>query len=438
MLKLNGQRILRYLLLALMAIAMLSLLTACASIKGTQKDIVLEKNTRTKESFQNSQNQFDNKMNSPSNQPLDRIVPIRATESLGEKKEKELSDSEQVARDFIEESFSICGSLLKWDSYHSESGHMKLFVELRTDIFKSRRTLSKIADRTYSISLEKNKEYVDGRLMFYHFSAVEQIDSGIAKTQYALLLQEEAGEWKLVSALSDDSGSMQLVGKPFIRQVQAELHAGNIKDVMHLLHEMPVKILDPEEMIRISKLEEATIQEEAKQMNEGSLVPQSTDDLDSLSFSRFAMRNYQNKWALSRNPNWGDFSKLGGDCQNYASQVIFAGGAPMDQVGSYQWYYLGPGNRVPAWTGVRSMQTYILNNSGVGPHGVLHSSANTLLCGDMIHIDWDYDGLYDHAVVIYNAGSNPTLSSHTQDLLNYELSNLGGSKRYIHLSGYDN
>ena len=118
--------------------------------------------------------------------------------------------------------------------------------------------------------------------MFYHFSAVEQIDSGIAKTQYALLLQEEAGEWKLVSALSDDSGSMQLVGKPFIRQVQAELHAGNIKDVMHLLHEMPVKILDPEEMIRISKLEEATIQEEAKQMNEGSLVPQSTDDLDSL------------------------------------------------------------------------------------------------------------------------------------------------------------
>lgn len=438
MLKLNGQRIWRYLFLGLMSIAMLSLLASCTSINGALKNDVLEKNTRIKDGFQYSQNQFSSKMDSPCNQPVERMVPIRATTSLSQNKENEFSDSERVARDFIEKSFSICGNLSAWDRYHSESGYMKLFIELRTDIFKSRRTLSKFPDRSYSISVEKNMEYVDGDLMFYHFSAVEQIDSGIAKTQYALLLQEEAGEWKLVSALSDDTGSMQLVGKPFIRQVQGELYAGKVKDAVHLLHEMPVKILDPEEMIRISKLEELTIQEEADQMTEVSSVPKSTDDLNSLSFSRFAMRNYQNNWALSRNPNWGDFSNLGGDCQNYASQVIFAGGAPMDQVGSYQWYYFGPGNRVPAWTGVRSMQTYILNNSGVGPHGVLHSSADTLLCGDMVHIDWDYDGLYDHAVVIYNAGANPTISSHTQDLLNYELSNLGGSKRYIHLTGYDN
>ena len=77
-----------------------------------------------------------------------------------------------------------------------------------------------------------------------------------------LLFQELANELKLVSALSDDSGSMQFVGKPFIREVQDELYQKNLKETMRLMHEMPTKILDPEEMIRISKLENETIQQE--------------------------------------------------------------------------------------------------------------------------------------------------------------------------------
>jgi len=159
--------------------------------------------------------------------------------------------------------------------------------------------------------------------------------------------------------------------------------------------------------------------------------PQATGD-----FSRFTMKSYQNNWALSRNPAWGDFSDLGGDCQNYVSQIIKAGGAPFDASGSYQWYYYGYENRIPSWTGVNSMQTYIQYNSGLGPNGIFVSSASTLLTGDMVHIDWDNDGSYNHAVAIYNSGTSPTVSGHTEDCINKKLSDYPGTKKYIHFTHY--
>lgn len=34
---------------------------------------------------------------------------------------------------------------------------------------------------------------------------------------------------------------------------------------------------------------------------------------------------YAKKWAYGRNPKFYDFSNLGGDCTNFASQCIYAG-----------------------------------------------------------------------------------------------------------------
>ena len=58
--------------------------------------------------------------------------------------------------------------------------------------------------------------------------------------------------------------------------------------------------------------------------------------------------------------------------------------------------------------GVNSMQNYIRYNTGLGPNGVFVSSASSLLTGDMVHIDWDNDGSYNHAVAIYIPGASPT------------------------------
>ena len=251
----------RYLFLILMTILMLLLLSSCTRNNGTHNDEVMTNNSKIEFNDQYPQDHLKEELKPSIKQSTEEFSPLQLALNTSQEETDQWIDSEQVARDFIEENFSLCSGLEEWNKFHSESGHMSLFLELRTEIAQSRRKLSE-SGNTNSISLEKVNEYIDGEAILYHFTAVEHIDSGIAKTQYVLLLQEEADEWKLISALSDDSGSMQFVGKPFIREVQDELYQKNLKETMRLMHEMPTKILDPEEMIRISKLENETIQQE--------------------------------------------------------------------------------------------------------------------------------------------------------------------------------
>ena len=95
-------------------------------------------------------------------------------------------------------------------------------------------------------------------------------------------------------------------------------------------------------------------------------------------YDRNAAKAYIDSWWNKRNPSWGDFDSLGGDCTNYASQVINAGGIPEDKTGSYQWYWdnmqpprtSSPYTRSPSWGGVNEFWTYIQGNSNNnGPNG---------------------------------------------------------------------
>ena len=47
---------------------------------------------------------------------------------------------------------------------------------------------------------------------------------------------------------------------------------------------------------------------------------------------------YAHKWAYGRNPAYGDFSEMGGDCTNFVSQCLHAGGAPMNYTPTFGWF----------------------------------------------------------------------------------------------------
>lgn len=143
-------------------------------------------------------------------------------------------------------------------------------------------------------------------------------------------------------------------------------------------------------------------------------------------FNRSSMVNYANKYAYSRNPNYGDFSKLGGDCTNFVSQIIKAGGTPFDTTGSYRWYYFNMNNRAPSWSGVWNLYDYLINNDYIGPQGKLANTNEILYgmkTGDVVFIDFDKDGTLDHAVSItsYQTGNSSLtkVASHTVDRKNY-------------------
>ena len=70
--------------------------------------------------------------------------------------------------------------------------------------------------------------------------------------------------------------------------------------------------------------------------NENAYTPSKTCDHP---YNREDALNYANKYADGRNPKYYDYSNLGGNCANYGSQVIKAGGIPDDYTGPYQWKY---------------------------------------------------------------------------------------------------
>ena len=86
-------------------------------------------------------------------------------------------------------------------------------------------------------------------------------------------------------------------------------------------------------------------------------------------YNREAAVAYARRWALSRNPAYYNFDKIGGDCTNFASQSIFAGAQIMNFTPVLGWYYRSSYDRAASWSGVTYLYNFLINNRSVGPYG---------------------------------------------------------------------
>ncbi|MDR1603987.1 MAG: amidase domain-containing protein [Gracilibacteraceae bacterium] len=83
-------------------------------------------------------------------------------------------------------------------------------------------------------------------------------------------------------------------------------------------------------------------------------------------YNREAAKAYADAWVGQRNSQWTDYSNLGGNCQNFLSQCLLAGGIPMDTGGGAVWYWQGGARRAPSWTAVTYFLNYARDNTGPG------------------------------------------------------------------------
>ncbi len=120
-------------------------------------------------------------------------------------------------------------------------------------------------------------------------------------------------------------------------------------------------------------------------------------------YDREAAVEYANKWAYGRNPRFYDFSQLGGDCTNFASQCIYAGSGIMNYTPVYGWYYINLQNRAPAWTGVNELFRFLTTNRGAGPYGKL-VGLEDIENGDIIQLNFGTDDKFDHSPVVTDVG----------------------------------
>ena len=142
-------------------------------------------------------------------------------------------------------------------------------------------------------------------------------------------------------------------------------------------------------------------------------------------YNREAAVAYAHRWAFSRNSEFSDFSLLGGDCTNFASQCIYAGSGVMNYAPVFGWYYINLNNRAPAWTGVNELYEFLLNNRSRGPQGEA-VNLNRIDNGDIIQIRFTGEERFAHCPVVVDRGSGTVdtilVAAHSIDSDNRPLS----------------
>ena len=156
-------------------------------------------------------------------------------------------------------------------------------------------------------------------------------------------------------------------------------------------------------------------------------------------YDRGAAVAYARRWALSRNPRYYNYDGIGGDCTNFTSQCLLAGGGVMNYKHTYGWYYIGASNHSPSWTGVEFLYNFLTRRTGVGPVG-RETGPAYVRPGDISQFAGT-SARFSHTQVITSVGDPPGFNNilvctHTFNSLDRPLSTYNFVKiRFIRIEG---
>ena len=152
-----------------------------------------------------------------------------------------------------------------------------------------------------------------------------------------------------------------------------------------------------------------------------------------MDYDRIEAVRYAREWALKRNPALYNFDNNGGDCTNFVSQALRAGGLKQNYTKDVGWFYISQNNRAAAWTGVEHLYKYLIN-FGIGKIVPIYSAA----IGDIIQLS--FDGItFGHSLIITETGDVPSVNNikictHTEDALDRHLRTyIYAALRVIHI-----
>lgn len=185
---------------------------------------------------------------------------------------------------------------------------------------------------------------------------------------------------------------------------------------------------------------------------------QSSGTACDMAYDRQAAVDYARQWvgltAMTRNPKWGIYDDYGGNCNNFTSQCLYAGGIPMDIYGydtqQWKWYsdvpnsYAEARGRSSSWSGVDEFYTYVNENNGYGLVAEADANLYTAEPGDVLQ--YGADGEWKHSVlvteVVKDDSGQPVdflIASNTTDRIDWPMSAYAyADVRLIHVLGYNN
>lgn len=105
-----------------------------------------------------------------------------------------------------------------------------------------------------------------------------------------------------------------------------------------------------------------------------------------MGYNRKKAAEYAHKWAFSRNPAYYDYEKIGGDCTNFVSQCLFAGGGVMNYSPTYGWYYIDANKKAPAWTGTVYLNNFLTRKSDIKGPRAENVKIGDVQVGDVVQL----------------------------------------------------
>ncbi len=164
-------------------------------------------------------------------------------------------------------------------------------------------------------------------------------------------------------------------------------------------------------------------------------------------YNREAAVAYALKYAEIPNvDHWKYYEGYGGDCTNFTSQCLYAGGIPFDNYGNSsleKWFWYSDAKRTASWTSSHAFRQYVrLNKSGPGLRAHI-GEREELKLGDLVQLE--ENGRTYHTVIVTGYISSPgdpktivdyQICQHSANFLNIPLSTKTAKLVYIIIDGY--
>ena len=115
-------------------------------------------------------------------------------------------------------------------------------------------------------------------------------------------------------------------------------------------------------------------------------------------YDRAAAEQYMRQYDHQRNDRWHAYDDVGGNCMNFGSQVLLAGGIPMDEEGGSKWFWRGQNDLDLSWINVGRFYSYARENRRYGLAADTEANYYTGEVGDILILG--PDGGHNHTTVI--------------------------------------
>ncbi|MFJ3203314.1 amidase domain-containing protein [Streptomyces sp. NPDC086989] len=137
-----------------------------------------------------------------------------------------------------------------------------------------------------------------------------------------------------------------------------------------------------------------------------------------------AMAKYAEKYWSSYNPAYRKFSGAGGDCTNFISQALNAGGwkaVPGSTTDYRNWWYDGA-KQSDSWVGANEWAWFTLSNQRAANLANVYQAD----IGDIVQVDFNKDGSKDHSMMVtYRSSAGmPYLTYHSTNTYRKSLASI--------------